>query len=92
MMNAITTYTASEAREKLYSLLRAVSKGLRTYEITLRGNHDSVVLINKTELESWQETLDILTSKEELSAVRKGKSQKKTISHKQFLAAIGIDK
>ena len=92
MMNAITTLTASEARKNLYTLLKKASQGLQVFEISLRGNHDSVILINKAELESWQETLDILTNKEELMAVRKGKSQKKTIFHKQFLAAIGINK
>lgn len=83
-------YTASEARKHLYDLIEAAGKGLRVYEITRRGSKNSVVLINKRELESWQETLDILSSNDELQAVRKGRKAKKTVSHQQLLKAIGL--
>ena len=63
---------------------------MKAYEITLRGSSDSVVLISKAELESWQETLDIISNKEEISAVRKARLQKKTMSHKNMLRALGI--
>ena len=55
-----TTYTVSEARENLYELVKDVSRGLKTYEIRVRGSRNSVVLINKAELESWQETLEVM--------------------------------
>lgn len=84
-MNNITTYSASEARKNLYKLLKNASRGFRAYEIRLRGNLDSVILINKSELESWLETLDILSSPEEIKAIREAKKQKKTISHKDLL-------
>ena len=61
----IKTYTASEAREKLYTLIKAASTGLESFEITLRGSNP-VIIINKAELESWQETLDILSNKKEI--------------------------
>lgn len=89
-MNNTTTYTASEARKKLYSLIKSVAKGLHAYEIKLRGE-DSVVLINKSELESWQETLDILSSPEETKSVRKAKKEKKLISHAQMLKELGLE-
>ena len=92
MNTAATTYTVSEARENLYDLVRSVSRGLKTYEITLRGAEDSVVLINKSELESWQETLDILSSKEEIDAVRRGRKEKKTISAQNLLKALRLGK
>lgn len=85
-----TTYTVSEARKNLYDLVKSAVKGLETFEIRMRGEEESVILINKSELEAWQETLDILSSSEEIKAVRKGRSQKKTISHKDMLRAIGI--
>lgn len=83
-------YTASEARKRLYDLIESAGKGLRTYEITRRGSGDSVVLLSKRELESWQETLDILSSKVEVKAIRKALRERRTISHKQLLKAIGL--
>lgn len=86
----VETFTASEARENLYELIKSASKGTKAYEITLRGS-DSVIMINKAELEAWQETLDILSDREETMAIRRAKKQKKTLSHKQILKAIGLD-
>lgn len=83
-------YTVSEARKNLYDLVRDASSGVKTFEIKLRGSNESVVLINKSELEAWQETLDILSSPQEIKAIRKAKSQKKNISHKDMLKAIGL--
>lgn len=88
-MNTVSI-TTSNARKNLYSLIKEVSKGIKSYEIRLRGNNESVMLINKAELESWQETLDILSSPEERNAVRQGLKEKKTISHKNLLNAIGL--
>ena len=85
----LTTYTASEARAKLYSLIKTASKGLKAFEIQLRGS-DPVVLLNKSELLSWQETLDILSDKEEIKAVRKARKQRRTYTHKDMLKAISV--
>lgn len=85
-------YTASEARKKLYTLIKSASEGLRTYEIRLRGDDEPVILISKSELESWQETLDILGNKEEIETVRRGRKTKKTISHKKMLELMGFSK
>lgn len=82
-------YTASEARANLYSLLRTAGSGLHAFEINLRGS-DPVVLINKSELESWQETLDILSNKKEITSLRKARKQKKTISHQKVMRILGI--
>lgn len=91
-MNTAASYTVSQARENLYDLVRSVSRGLKTYEITLRGAEDSVVMINKSELEAWQETLDILSNTPEIRAVRKAKKEKKTIPHKELLKTLGLSK
>lgn len=91
-MNTTATLTVSEARENLYDLVRAASRGLKTYEITIRGEDDSVVLINRSELEAWQETLDILSSRGEITAVRQARKEKKTISHQNLLKEFGLTK
>ena len=81
--------TASEARKNLYGLIEAAAEGLKTFEIKLRGA-EPVVLISKAELESWQETLDVLSSREEIKAIRQGKKQKTVVSHKQMLKSLGL--
>lgn len=73
-----TTFTASEARENLYDLVRAAGKGLRTYEITLRGANP-VILMSKEEREGWLETLDVMSNPEEVRAIRIGRKQKRSI-------------
>ncbi|MBU0569573.1 type II toxin-antitoxin system Phd/YefM family antitoxin [Patescibacteria group bacterium] len=89
MLNT-TTYTASEARKNFYSLIKSASEGLKAFEINLRGT-DPVILISKDELESWQETLDVLSSPEEVMAIEKARKEKRTISHSQLLKEIGLD-
>lgn len=84
-----STITASEARQNLYSLIRRASKGLRTFEIKLRGV-EPVVLISKGELEGWLETLDIMASPEEVKAIEEGRRSKKTISHKEMKKLLGL--
>lgn len=89
-MNNTSVYTVSEARNNLYSLVEKTSKGLGIVEIKPRGTSQSVVLVNKGELESWLETLDILSNPKEADAIRIGKKTKKTISQKDFLKKIGL--
>lgn len=89
IISDLKTYTASEAREKLYALIKVASTGLRSFEITVRGG-SPVLIINKAELESWQETLDILSNKKEIASLRKARRQKKTIPHKDMLKTIGL--
>ncbi len=88
-MNQVTPLTASKAREDLYTLIKTVSGGLRSYEIKLRGA-DPVMLISKSELESWLETLDILSSPIEVKAIKTAKKEKKLISHTDVLKKLGL--
>lgn len=78
-MDTFSSLTASEARQNFYSLIKDVAKGLRSYEIRLRGS-DPVVILNKEELESWLETFEVLSDqklvrdlKESLKDQKKGK-------------------
>jgi prevent-host-death family protein len=88
-MNNVISLTASEARGKLYTLIREVAKGLRSYEIKLRGV-EPVVIVNRADLESWLETLDILSNPSEAKAVRSAKSEKKLIPHQEALKSLGL--
>ena len=85
----LSSYTASQAREKLYTLIKSASKSLRAYEIRLRGN-EPVILVNKGELESWLETLDILSNPQEITSIRKARKQKRSLSHQDMLKAIKL--
>lgn len=84
-----TTYSASVARQNLYSLIKIASVGLKAVEINLRGSNP-VLMINKAEVESWLETLDLLSSHEELKVVRAGMKDKNLISHENLKKKLGI--
>lgn len=60
-MDYSSTYTASQARDNLYSLIKQASTGLVRPEITLQGT-DPVVIISKAEYEAWMETLSLSKS------------------------------
>lgn len=89
ILSNLKTYSASEARENLYALIKSAAKGTRAYEIKLRGS-DPVIVLSKAELDSWQETLDILSSPDEVAAIRRARKQTKTISHEQLLKKLGL--
>jgi antitoxin YefM len=84
-----TTLTASDARSNFYNLISEASKGLRSFEITLRGSNP-VVLISKEELESWLETVDILSSPEEMQSIKSAAKKHKLISHADLKKSLGL--
>ena len=84
-----SSLTASEARANLYKLIKKASQGLRAFEIKLRGA-EPVVLVSKKELENWLETLDILSSTEEVEAIREAKKTRKTRSHGEMLKLLKL--
>jgi prevent-host-death family protein len=84
-----TSINASDARDNLYNLIKSAAKGLRSYEINLRG-HKPVVLISKEELDGWRETLDIMSNPEEVEAIAVSRKETRTISHQQMLKEIGL--
>ena len=84
-----STITASEARDDLYNIIRKASRGLRAFEIKLRGA-SPVVLISKEELEGWLETLDIMASPEEVEALDEARNEKTTISLEDVLKKMKI--
>lgn len=84
----LKSYTASEARSQLYSLIRDAGAGLEAIEIQLRGS-EPVIMMNKAELESWLESVDILHSAEEINTVRKSLKEKDSIPHTDVLKQLG---
>jgi prevent-host-death family protein len=81
--------TASDARENLYQLIKKASKGIQMFEINLRGSNP-VILMSKSELESWEETADILSNPGEVKALRQALKETKTYSHEQIKKMLGI--
>ncbi len=84
---SMQTITASDARTNLYELIARAGQGISGYEITLRGK-DPVVMISRSEYESWQETLDLLVCTDELSELRQARKETATLTHEQMLRQI----
>jgi PHD/YefM family antitoxin component YafN of YafNO toxin-antitoxin module len=85
-----STITASEARDNLYNLIRTASKGLRSFEIKLRGV-SPVMLISKEEIDGWLETFDIMSSPEEVKALREAMNDKTTIPLEKVLKELKLE-
>lgn len=68
------TLPISEARQSLPSLVAKVEKQMTRFIITCKGK-PRAVLMSLAELESWQETLDVLADKEEIAGIREGLAQ-----------------
>ena len=85
----VTSYSASDARQNFYSLIKSASTGLKAIEINLRGS-EPVLMLNKAEVESWLETLDILSSPKEIKAIRSGMANKKLVSFKELKRSLGV--
>lgn len=62
MTNIPQTLTVSDARANLYDIINEVSQKLRHFSITHKGQTKAVI-IPAEELESWEETLEILSNK-----------------------------
>lgn len=60
MSNLASTLPANEARTNFYKLLDEVGDNLRRFVITHRGKARAVI-VPIDELESWQETLDVIS-------------------------------
>ena len=83
MTQLATVLPASQARANFYDLLEASAKNLRTFFITHRGK-PKVAIIPMDELESWQETLEVIAENpnivNELTKSREEVKKGKTIS------------
>ena len=68
------TIPISEARAELPEIIGRVQKFHNHYFITRRGKVAAVIM-SAEELESWGETLDILSNKAEMRALRRAEKQ-----------------
>ena len=64
-----STLTVSDARTNLYDMLEEVQKYLRRFVITHHGKPQAV-LMPIADLESWEETLDIMSNKKLMADIR----------------------
>ena len=90
----MNTISASKARNNLYKILDEVKNGLKSYTITLRGEAQAVV-INPEELESWEETLDILSDNKLVAQILKSQGEIKSgdyISEDDLIKKLNISK
>lgn len=65
------TYTITEARKKLPTLIRDANSKLGNYVITVNGK-PGAVLISSAEYDSWKETEEIMKDKGLMRAIRQG--------------------
>ena len=90
----MNTISASKARNNLYKILDEVKNGLQSYTITLRGEAQAVV-INPEELESWEETLDILSDNKLVAQILKSQEEIKNgdyLSEDDLIKKLNISK
>jgi len=90
----MNTISASKARNNLYKILDEVKNGLQSYTITLRGEAQAVV-INPEELESWEETLDILSDNKLVAQILKSQEEIKSgdyLSEDNLIKKLNISK
>lgn len=83
MINKVVTISASDARADLYNLIKKASRGQESYEIVLRGS-EPVIMMSKDELESWMETLDVMSSPETVAALKESAESEETITLEQL--------
>ena len=87
-----STLTVSYARTNLYDMLEEVQKYLRRFIITHHGKPQAV-LMPIADLESWEETLDIMSNKKLMADIRQSEKERKAgkvYPLKQVLEELGI--
>ena len=80
MNNLNTVLPANEARSNFYQILEEAGANLRQFTITHRGK-PPVVVMAAEELESWQETLEIMANSKLMAGISRALA-----SHKVYAA------
>lgn len=91
MMNNIVTVSASDARADLYNLIKKAAQGRESYEIVLRGS-EPVIMMSRREIGEWMETLDVMSSPDEVRAIRESAENSERISLDELLSQSDNDK
>lgn len=72
----IKTVTISEARQNLPTLVNRAKKVMEEYIITVNGKPQAIIM-SVDEFESWKETLEIMSDKKLMKAIRQGEKDVK---------------
>jgi prevent-host-death family protein len=68
------TYTATEARKQFFKLVRQAAKPGSKITITLEGE-EPVVLMAQEELESWMETLEVMSDSQLVKDIKEAEER-----------------
>lgn len=71
MAQLSSTLTASAARANFYQILANAVDNLSQYTIKIRGKGDAVIM-SAEELDSWRETLEIMSDPQMVKDIRQG--------------------
>lgn len=71
-----STLTVSDARINLYDMMEEIQKYLRRFVITHHGKPQAV-LMPIEDLESWEETLDIMSNKKLMADLKQAEKDRK---------------
>lgn len=69
----VTSLTATEARQRLFSLLKSAARGHRVYRIT--HNDGDAVLLSQEDYESLLETLELLSTPAFARSIRQARRE-----------------
>jgi antitoxin YefM len=86
------TISASQARTNFYTLIDEVSKKLKRFTITKRGEA-KVVLMHPDEVASWEETMEVLADKKVVGQILKSELERKKgdkLTESQLYKKLGI--
>ena len=84
------TVSATDARARLYDLLEEVEKLSKRVNITRHGK-TKAVLVNADELESLEETLEVLRDKDAMASIERSKKDIKAGRLYTFKEVTGKD-
>lgn len=82
------TYTATEARRQLYKLLREARNPGNRVTITLEGQ-DPMVILPEDELESWIETLEVMSDPQLVKDIKDAKKSNDFMPLEDFIKELG---
>ena len=85
--------TVSQARDNLYDLIDEVGLNLRSFIISHHGKPTAVVMPVE-DLESWDESLEIMSNKKLMRAIAQGKKeykQGKTHKYEDVIKELGLN-
>lgn len=78
MVQLASTLPANVARANFYQMLNEVGSYLRKFVITHRGKTRAIVMpIDEDKIDSWKETLEILSNKKLMKNLKQAEKERK---------------